>query len=99
MITENDIKAYVDMPTYFTEGCSNNMFVFRADGGNHFTDYGIFEGMFLFFDTQKPFKKGSLSCYENKTKDENPRFKVSDKPLAGYKHFGRLVLTVRNYEV
>lgn len=25
MITENDIKAYVDMPTYFTEGCSNNM--------------------------------------------------------------------------
>ena len=42
MITENDIKAYVDMPAYFTNGCSKDMFVFQADGGNHFTDYGIF---------------------------------------------------------
>ena len=26
-------------------------------------------------------------------------FKVSDKPLDGYRHFGRLVASMKNYEV
>ena len=44
------------------QGCSEDIVIFRADGGNHFTDYGIYEGMFLFFDRKKRFKKGRLSC-------------------------------------
>lgn len=94
-----EIEAYVPMPEYFLKGCSDDIVIFRADGGNHFTDYGIFEGMFLFFDKDKSFKKGRLSCFLNTSDDELPKYKVSDKPIAGYEHLGRLVLSLRNYEV
>lgn len=61
--------------------------------------YGIYEGMFLFFDRKKRFKKGRLSCYINTAGDDRPKYRVSDKNIDGYKHLGRLVLTLRNYEV
>lgn len=99
MIDEKEVAAYVRMPACFMQGCSEDIVIFRADGGNHFTDYGIYEGMFLFFDRKKCFKKGSLSCYINTAGDERPKYKVSDKSITGYRHFGRLVLTLRNYEV
>ena len=83
----------------FLQGCSEDIVIFRADGGNHFTDYGIYEGMFLFFDRKKRFKKGRLSCYINTAGDDRPKYRVSDKNIDGYKHLGRLVLTLRNYEV
>ena len=79
--------------------CSNDLIIFRADGGNHFTHYGIYEGMFLIFDVSKDFKDGHLSCYLNNSGDDRPKFKVSDKPLDGYRHFGRLVASMKNYEV
>lgn len=59
----------------------------------------IYEGMFLFFDRKKRFKKGRLSCYINTAGDDRPKYRVSDKNIDGYKHLGRLVLTLRNYEV
>ena len=99
MIDESDVQAYVRMPDCLIKGCSDDMAIFIADGGNHFTDYGIYEGMFLFFDRKKRFKKGRLSCYINTAGDERPKYKVSDKSITGYRHFGRLVLTLRNYEV
>lgn len=71
MIDESDVQAYVRMPDCLIKGCSDDMAIFIADGGNHFTDYGIYEGMFLFFDLNKPFLKGRLSCYINKNDDEN----------------------------
>ena len=98
MLSDENPSKYIVMPEVFMRGCSNNLAIFTADGGNHFTDYGIFEGMFLFFDTEKPFKQGCLSCFENELKNDNPPYKVSDTPLDGYKHFGRLVVTIRNYE-
>ena len=87
------------MPSCLLQGCSNDLIIFRADGGNHFTHYGIFEGMFLIFDVSKDFKEGRLSCYLNNSGDDRPKFKVSDKPLDGYRHFGRLVASMKNYEV
>ena len=54
---------------------------------------------FLFFDRKKRFKKGRLSCYINTAGDDRPKYRVSDKNIDGYKHLGRLVLTLRNYEV
>ena len=99
MIDEKEVMAYVRMPACFMQGCSEDIVIFRADGGNHFTDYGIYEGMFLIFDRKKNFKKGRLSCYTNTTGDDRPKYKVSDKDIDGYEHFGRLVLTLRNYEV
>ena len=86
MIDESDVQAYVRMPDCLIKGC-------------HFTDYGIYEGMFLFFDLNKPFLKGRLSCYINKNDDEKPKYRVSDKDIDGYEHLGRLVVTMRNYEV
>lgn len=55
MIDEKEVTAYVRMPACFMQGCSEDIVIFRADGGNHFTDYGIYEGMFLFFDRKKAF--------------------------------------------
>lgn len=55
--------------------------------------------MFLIFDVSKDFKDGRLSCYLNNSGDDRPKFKVSDKPLDGYRHFGRLVASMKNYEV
>lgn len=60
MIDEKEVTAYVTIPDCFLQGCSEDIVIFRADGGNHFTDYGIYEGMFLFFDRKKRFKKGRL---------------------------------------
>ena len=57
MIDEKEVTAYVTIPDCFLQGCSEDIVIFRADGGNHFTDYGIYEGMFLFFDRKKRFKK------------------------------------------
>ena len=51
------------------------------------------------FDLNKPFLKGRLSCYINKNDDEKPKYRVSDKDIDGYEHLGRLVVTMRNYEV
>lgn len=99
IIDERDVTEYVNVPECFMQGCSKNIVIFQADGGNHFTDYGIYEGMFLFFDMNKDFKEGRLSCYINKRDDDRPKYKVSDKSIEGYRHLGRLVLTVRNYEV
>ena len=99
MIDESDVQAYVRMPDCLIKGCSDDMAIFIADGGNHFTDYVIYEGMFLFFGLNKPFLKGRLSCYINKNDDAKPKYRVSDKDIDGYEHLGRLVVTMRNYDV
>ena len=75
MIDEKEVTAYVTMPDCFLQGCSEDIVIFRADGGNHFTDYGIYEGMFLFFDRKKRFKKGRLSCYINTAGDDRPKYR------------------------
>lgn len=57
MIDEKEVTAYVAIPACFLQGCSEDIVIFRADGGNHFTDYGIYEGMFLFFDRKNALRK------------------------------------------
>ena len=99
MIDEKEVTAYVTIPDCFLQGCSEDIVIFRADGGNHFTDYGIYEGMFLFFDRKKRFKKGRLSCYINTAGDDRPKYRVSDKNIDGYKHLGRLVCRAASTKV
>ena len=65
IVAPDEIETYVSMPSCLLQGCSNDLIIFRADGGNHFTHYGIYEGMFLIFDVSKDFKDGHLSCYLN----------------------------------
>lgn len=83
IIDPDEVETYISMPECLMQGCSNDIIIFRADGGNHFTHHGIYEGMFLFFDVSKDFQEGRLSCYLNDTGDSRPKFKVSDKPLDG----------------
>ena len=47
IVAPDEIETYVSMPSCLLQGCSNDLIIFRADGGNHFTHYGIYEGMFL----------------------------------------------------
>ena len=89
----------IQIPEQLLKGCSDSVVAFVADDGNHFTDYGIFEGMILFFDTKKSFEKGRLSCYVNEQDNDQPKYKVSDKDMDGYRHYGRLVMMMRSYEV
>ena len=84
IVVPDEIETYVSMPSCLLQGCSNDLIIFRADGGNHFTHYGIYEGMFLIFDVSKDFKDGHLSCYLNNSGDDRPKFKVSDKPFKGF---------------
>ena len=48
MIKKVDIGSEVAIPEQLLQGCSGSVVAFVADDGNHFTDYGIFEGMILF---------------------------------------------------
>jgi len=43
VIDEKEVTAYVTIPQLFLQGCSDDIVIFRADGGNHFTNYGIYE--------------------------------------------------------
>ena len=36
MIDEKEVTAYVTIPDCFLQGCSEDIVIFRADGGNHF---------------------------------------------------------------
>ena len=77
IVVPDEIETYVSMPSCLLQGCSNDLIIFRADGGNHFTHYGIYEGMFLIFDVSKDFKDGHLSCYLNNSGDDRPRLSLS----------------------
>lgn len=97
-IPVDDVQSYLSISSFFTNGESKDTVVFVADGGNHFTDQGIFEGMFLIFDLNGKFERGHLSCFFNQAPDEeHPKNKVSDRRMRGYRHMGRLIAAIRNY--
>lgn len=97
MIDEKEVTAYVTIPDCFLQGCSEDIVIFRADGGNHFTDYGIYEGMFLFFDRKKRFKKGRLlmNCDTKRNKSQKTRAmalrqKLDTQRSMTFMSFGRI---------
>ena len=55
--------------------------------------------MYLFIDLDKPFMNGRVSCFMRRQENEGlPKYRLSDKPIRGYSHLGRLVMTLRNFE-
>ena len=98
LLDEADVQEYVNLPKNLFSNCGDKTIIFIADNGNHFTHYGIYEGMLLFFDTERPFKENHLSCFINE-QNEEPKFKLSDTPIDGYRHLGRLIYSLKNYEV
>ena len=99
MIDEKEVTAYVTIPDCFLQGCSEDIVIFRADGGNILPTTIYMRECSFSLAGKKRFKKGRLSCYINTAGDDRPKYRVSDKNIDGYKHLGRLVLTLRNYEV
>ena len=93
-----DVSHYIRIPEFFYEGCSERIVVFPADGGNHFTHWGIYEGTYLFVDLEKDYQEGQLSCFKNNRKNDEPKYKLSEVPMEGYEHLGRVVMTLRKFE-
>lgn len=93
---QSKVKEYIALPSVIV-GDSRNVVILRADGGNHFTHYGIYEGMYLGFDLDKPFIPGQLSLFKSDREDSEQKYKLSDKPVTGYSPCGRLVLSMRKY--
>lgn len=93
-----DVKEYISIPEYFCKGLSKKVVIFTADGGNHFTHWGIYEGTFLFIDLENEYMEGQLSCFRNSQNNGEPKYKLSEVPLEGYEHLGRVVMILRKFE-
>ena len=93
-----DVRQYIRIPEFFCEGISEKTVVLPADGGNHFTHWGICEGTLLFVDLEKDYQEGQLSCFKNAQDNDEPKYKLSEVPLEGYEHLGRVVMTLRKFE-
>ena len=93
-----DVKQYIRIPELFFEGLSRKLVVFRADGGNHFIHWGIYEGTLIFVNLEKDYQKGELSCFKNILDNNETKFKLSEVPLEGYEHLGRVVIILRKFE-
>ena len=61
-VPEEEVQSYISIPTEFTNGVKKDAAIFIADGSNHFTHYGIYEGMFLIFDLGAQYMSGHLSA-------------------------------------
>ncbi len=55
VLQESQIKAYCSFPVCLLPDGTDEIFLATADGGNHFLDFGIHEGMELIFDAKKGF--------------------------------------------
>jgi len=100
VIDEKEVTAYVTMPDCFLQGCSEDYWLSSVRTAETILPTTVYMKECSCSLTEKNrFKKGRLSCYINTAGDDRPKYRVSDKNIDGYKHLGRLVLTLRNYEV
>jgi len=81
------IKDHVSLSRDFFPGCSKNIFVAIADGGNHFLEEGIREGYTLVFDREVPHKAGCLSCFM----DQDRNLHLLKRKRKNMVQLGRLV--------
>ena len=97
MKRENLLNEILPVATYLIPahipGCGEHLILLRADGGNHFTEYGVYEGSRLLVDPEQPFRAGSLSVYAGKNQRGGLSLKLSDIPLEpeGFSHVGRVM--------
>ena len=57
MIDEKEVMAYVRMPACFMQGCSEDIVIFRADGGNHLPITGYMRGCFFSLTEKSVLRK------------------------------------------
>lgn len=94
VLQESQIKAYCSFSACLLPNTTDEIFLATADGGNHFLDFGIHEGMELIFDAQKEFTDGEPSCFVNK---ETHKIKLLRHTEEGYEHAGKLIAAITYY--
>lgn len=96
-IPDELVHEYVHFATCMLPECSrksNNIIIAYADGGNHFTDYGIFEGTMMLFDQDLEYVDGHPSCFYDPEKKE---LKVLRHPEPGCIYAGSLITTMNHH--
>lgn len=91
-------KEYLSVSPTLLNSNSKDIFILTADGGNHFTDYGIFEGTRVFFDGELPFAAGKLSAFVNNADPKKPKFKMSLSEEKGFSYVGRAIARMNYFE-
>ena len=92
------IQEYVCCSPSVFRSESNNLLFAIADGGNHFTNFGIVEGTLLVFDGELPAEDGKLSLYADFSKPKQPIFKLSLNVVPGMNYVGRAIARVNYFE-
>ena len=92
---KKQIECYIPFPKKLLPKGAENIFVAKADNGNHFLDFGIKEGMMLIFDADKDFVDGHPSCFEN---SKTQKIKLLRHKETGFKHSGKLIAAISYYE-
>ena len=64
---------------------------FIADGGNHFSSYGIESGDVLIIDRMKEAEKGKLSVYARADESGKTIDMFSDSPLTDFSYVGKYI--------
>jgi hypothetical protein len=91
---KEQIKEYSYLPATLLPKGAVNIFMGRADDGNHFLDFGIHEGMLLIFDADASFVDGHPSCFLHKETRQLKMLRHSD---ADYQHAGKLIAAITYY--
>lgn len=94
VLQESQIKSYCSFPASLLPDGTDEIFLATADGGNHFLDFGIHEGMELIFDAKKEFTDGEPSCFVNK---ETHKTKLLLHAEERYEHAGKLIAAITYY--
>lgn len=92
------IQEYVCCSPSIFKSESNNLLLAIADGGNHFTDFGIVEGTLLVFDGELSAEDGKLSLYADFSKPKKPMFKLSLNVVPEMNYVGRAIARVNYFE-
>lgn len=66
--------------------------VLMSDNGNHFTEYGIYENMILFFDRTKEHNEGCLAAYCDAKGDNYLSLEKQND-----RYIGLLIMSMKGY--
>lgn len=85
-------------PTAFCRGAAKILLSFVRTAETILPTTVYMRECFFSLTGKNALRKEGFPVTINTAGDDRPKYRVSDKNIDGYKHLGRLVLTLRNYE-
>jgi len=76
---------------------TSNIVCMTANGDNNFVDEGIVENSILFIDTSVEFVEGMLNVFKLQA-NCSPQYKLSRKDILNAEFFGKVIMTVKQYQ-